>query len=111
MKDIFNLPLSVDSSILTSDLFRECRVRIFHFVNYLAIKFVIVASHWYLREPNVLRGVSESFCYSPSASNDLNLIEYNHGGSMYGHIHVPANIAVELAPPSGNKSSMQHQQV
>jgi hypothetical protein len=50
MKDIFYLPPSVDSFILTSDLLLECGIRIFLFVNYLAIKFVIVASHWYLRE-------------------------------------------------------------
>jgi hypothetical protein len=63
MKDIFFIPPSVDSSILTSGLLLKCRIRIFLFVNYLAIKFVIVASHWYLREANVLRGVSESFHY------------------------------------------------
>jgi hypothetical protein len=49
MKDIFCLPPSVDSSILTSDLLLECGIRIFLFVNYLAMKSVIVASHWYLR--------------------------------------------------------------
>jgi hypothetical protein len=49
-KDIFYLPPSVDSSILNSDLLLKCQIRIFPFVNYLAIKFVIIASHWYLRE-------------------------------------------------------------
>jgi len=63
MKNIFYLPPSVDSSILTSDLLLECQIRIFPFCELSCNKVCYYSITLVSQRSNVFRGVSESFCY------------------------------------------------